>query len=330
MIHAISRRRVLAAGAASALGMPAVVRAAEKFPSRPFVIINSSVPGGYLDNLARALTPFLSKELGESFSVQNVLGGDGMLATMRVLQLPPDGYTLYVAGVNTVVVTILTQKTSYKLDDLAMINLPARDFTLMATSAENAKLKSVDDVVKALQANPKALSIGVQPISTDTINLAFFAQAIGVRYADLRIATYDGGGAVRSAVVGGVIDIGLAGGEGFLPLQGLSRPLLTFDDQKRAPFDAPCVKDVTFKAPLDFVPGTVRGFCLPATVKSKYPERYERLVDAFEKAFKDPATLASLQKQQLATTWYGPQASDAAYHEMFAQLQKYAGLLKKQ
>ena len=81
-----------------------------KFPSQPFVILNSSTPGGYLDNLSRAIDPYLSKELGENFSIINLLGGDGMLAAARLVQSPPEGYTIMVAGVNTLVVGMLVRR----------------------------------------------------------------------------------------------------------------------------------------------------------------------------------------------------------------------------
>jgi putative tricarboxylic transport membrane protein len=256
MAQAIKRRHLLQAIAAvPGLAAPSVARAAAKYPAQPFIILNSSSPGGYLDNLSRAIDPYLRKDLGENFSIVNLLGGDGMLAAARLVQSPPEGYTIMVAGVNTLVIGMLVQKAPYKAEDFTMLNLPSRDFTMMATSIDNTKLKSVDDVVKALQADPKSLSIGAQSVSPDNINLAMFAKAIGVSMGALRLVTYEGGGGVRTAIMGGVIDIGLAGGEGFLPLTQLTRPLLVFDAKRREPFDAPCVSDMHFKESWISFPG---------------------------------------------------------------------------
>jgi putative tricarboxylic transport membrane protein len=329
MAHSRTRRWLLQGlGTAPALVAPFVARAASKFPSQPFVILNPSTPGGYLDNLSRAIDPYLSKELGESFSIINMPGGNGMLAAARLVQSPPEGYTIMVAGVNTLVVDMLVRSTPFKAEDFTMLNLPSRDYTLMATGVENARLKSIDDVVKALQADPKTLSIGAQSVSPDNINLALFANAIGVPWKELRIVTYEGGGTVRTAVAGGVIDIGLAGAEGFLPLRQLTRPLLLFNSQRQKAFDAPCVSDIHFKEPLNFSPGTVRGFVLQSSIKTKYPDRYETIVSAFERAFKDPKAIASMEKQQLDSTWYGPDESNAVYQSMFTQYKKHADLLQ--
>jgi putative tricarboxylic transport membrane protein len=329
MAQAIKRRHLLRAiAAAPGLATPFIACAAAKYPAQPFIILNSSSPGGYLDNLGRAVDPYLSKDLGENFSIVNLLGGDGMLAAARLVQSPPEGYTIMVAGVNTLVIGMLVQKAPYKAEDFTMLNLPSRDFTLMATSIDNAKLKSVEDVVKALQADPKSLSIGAQSVSPDNINLAMFARAIGVPMGALRLVTYEGGNGVRTAIMGGVIDIGLAGGEGFLPLTQLTRPLLVFDAKRREPFDAPCAGDMHFKEKLDFVPGTVRGFVLQSAFKVKYPDRYQIIVSAFEHAFKNPDAIAGMEKQKLDPTWYGPDDSNALYQAMFSQYQQHVDLLK--
>ena len=140
--------------------------------------------------------------------------------------------------------------------------------------------------------------------------------------------TYEGGGTVRTAVMGGVIDIGLAGAEGFLPLRQLTRPLLLFNSKRQAEFDAPCVNDMHFQKALDFSPGTVRGFVLQTRFKTKYPDRYQTIVGAFERAFKNPEAIAAMEKQQLDPTWYGPDESNTVYQTMFTQYQKHAGLLK--
>ena len=58
MVHSITRRSLLQSVAtAPALAAPFIARAASKFPSQPFVILNPSTPGGYLDNLSRAIDP---------------------------------------------------------------------------------------------------------------------------------------------------------------------------------------------------------------------------------------------------------------------------------
>ena len=65
------------------------------------------------------------------------------------------------------------------------------------------------------------------------------------------------------------------------------------------------------------------------TLPDRQPERYKVLEAAIERATKDPECIAALKGQQLATTWYGPEASNRAYLNAFATMQKYVDLLKQ-
>ena len=50
--------------------------------------------GGPTDETARIVANFLSKKLGQNFIVENVTGGSTIIATGRVANAAPDGYTL--------------------------------------------------------------------------------------------------------------------------------------------------------------------------------------------------------------------------------------------
>src|SRR3546814_15925346 len=84
-----------------------------------------------------------------------------------------------------------------------------------------------------------------------------FADANGIDRAGLRLVTYDGGGPTRNATAGGVVDIGLVGGQGFLPLAEKITPLLVFDAAKRDGWDCPTITEIAAGA--EFVAGSQRG-----------------------------------------------------------------------
>ncbi len=58
------------------------------------------------------------------------------------------------------------------------------------------------------------------------------------------------------------------------------------------------------------------------------PERYRILLQAIERATKDPECISTLGGQQLATTWFGPEASNRAYLATAGLMERYADLLK--
>lgn len=67
---------------------------AQKFPSRPVVLVVPYPPGGTADRLARSLTERMSRELGQTVIVENVGGAGGAVGIDKALRAPPDGYAL--------------------------------------------------------------------------------------------------------------------------------------------------------------------------------------------------------------------------------------------
>lgn len=314
----------LAAGAA--VLRPALAAAANAYPARPITLINPNPPAGYTDNLGRTIATPLSKALGQPVTVTNIPGASQMLGLEYFLKQPDDGYVLLVMAASFVPVNIFLEHAPYKIADFSMINLPARDFTLLATSS-SSDVKSLDAMIAALKKNPAGLSFGVARASTDYINLILLMRAAGIDAAKLRLATYESGGQVRTAVIGGVVDCGFAGGEGFLPQADQIRPLLIFASNRQPPYDAPAVPQINVGAPFEPVAGSLRGFAVATTFKIKYPDRYARLVQVYKSVFTDPKVVASLKKQDLASIWFGPENSDAVYSKTAQQIQAHADLL---
>ena len=330
MAKRFSRRTVLQMGAgtftAAVLGAPAIVRA-QAYPDRPINVVVPFDTGGYNDRLARAFAPFLQEALGQPLVVVNRGGAGALLGHTYFLQQPDDGYTiLCTSAAPYIPLNVLTQDAPFKVEDFHMINLPSRDYTLMATSADSG-IKSVQEVVDKLKADAGSLSIGIQPSSADLVNLMLFADANGIARDGLRLVTYDGGGPTRNAAAGGVVDIGLVGGEGFLPLAEKITPLLIFDESKRDDWNSPTVTELV-GADAQYVAGSQRGWGVHATLVDKNPEIYKTLLDAIEKTTKDEKVVASLKEQKLATDWFGPEASNKALASTAKVMAAHIDLLK--
>lgn len=331
MTNGISRRKMLqwtSGGiAVAAIGAPSILRAQESFPSRPINIVVPFDTGGYNDRLARAFAPFLQEELGQPLTIINRGGAGALLGHTYFLQQPDDGYTiLCTSAAPYIPLNILTQDAPFKVEDFHMINLPSRDYTLMATSAES-DLASVEDVIARLKEDNTSLSIGVQPASADLVNLMLFCDTNGIARDGLRLVTYDGGGPARNATAGGVVDIGLVGGEGFLPLAEQIKPLLVFDTRQRDNWDAALITDVA-GADADFVVGSQRGWGVHASMLQSHPDRYEILATAVERASKNPAAIEALTNQQLATEWYGPEQSNKFIAQTAKIMEQHLELLE--
>ncbi|MDQ3560441.1 MAG: tripartite tricarboxylate transporter substrate-binding protein, partial [Pseudomonadota bacterium] len=216
----------------------------------------------------------------------------------------------------------------YKLEDFTMINLPSRDYTLAATTADS-EIENFQQVIDQLKADPTSLSIGVQPASADYANLMLTMQAAGIDPTKLRIVTYDGGGPNRNATAGGQVDVGFVGGEGFLPLKDKIKPLAMYAAEAPEWWpDAPTIAEAGIEQ--DFVDGSQRGWAVATKLKQEQPEIYAKLAGAIERASKNPEAIAALEKQELSTTWYGEEASQKAFLDNAAKMEKHVQLLKGQ
>ena len=327
----ISRRNVLkvAGGGAAlaALGMPSILRAQGAYPDRPINIIVPFATGGYNDRLARAFAPYLQAELGQPLVIVNQPGAGAQLGHTYALQQPMDGYSiLCTSAAPYIPLNILLQSAPYKAEDFHMINLPSRDYTLAATSADS-EITDMKQVIDRLKEDPASLSLGVQPASADYANLVLTLQKAGVPTDALRLVTYDGGGPARNATAGGQVDVGFVGGEGFLTLKDKIKPLAIYSDE--APDwwpDAPTLKDAGVET--DFVEGSQRGWVVPTALTKEQPEIYAKIEAAVQAASQKPEAIEAREKQELATRWYGPEESNKAYLANFQKMSTYVDLLK--
>ena len=104
------RRSFLLAATLTALAPLASTAHAQAFPSKPLKIVYTYAPGGTGDVIARTLAASISEQLGQPTVVENRTGASGAVGTMAVRHAPPDGHTLLLTTITTVVQTPLVTK----------------------------------------------------------------------------------------------------------------------------------------------------------------------------------------------------------------------------
>lgn len=97
----MNRRGFVRLGVGLAVATTLPVRAQSAYPSRAVKIIAPVQPGGGVDLVARTMAEYLAKSLKQSFVVENIAGGGGIVGSMAAKKAGPDGHTLFLSYVGT-------------------------------------------------------------------------------------------------------------------------------------------------------------------------------------------------------------------------------------
>lgn len=303
----------------------------EGWPSRPITLVVPFDTGGSVDRLGRALSQFLPKALGQPVTVVDRPGAGGQIGTSWFLQQPPDGYTLMMTPATPYLpVNILVTGARYKLDDFAFVNAQWSDFTFLAVPKDKP-YRTVKDLIDAIKANPGKLSASVTFGSIGHITTLVLLDALGLGPDAIRIVTFDGGGATRTALAGAQVDFSVEQAEGGETVKDFVRPLAVFLDYRVPHLDAPPINEAlaAYGASVPLLSGSVRTLVAPARFKAQHPEDYAKLVAAYHATLQNPEFQAWLKANQMQGEWLGPERSTAIIKQNFAVLEKYKDLLKK-
>ena len=73
------------------------------YPAKPLKMIMSFPAGGPTDILGRLIGQKLTEAWGHNVVIDNRPGGGGVIGAMLAVKSPPDGYTMYLGGITTLV-----------------------------------------------------------------------------------------------------------------------------------------------------------------------------------------------------------------------------------
>jgi tripartite-type tricarboxylate transporter receptor subunit TctC len=101
----LSRRHLLAAGAATLLSPALRAQTSASWANKPIRIVVPYPPGGSSDIIARLISQPLSEALKQNVIVENKAGANGNLGTDLVAKSPADGHTLLLCDVGALAIT---------------------------------------------------------------------------------------------------------------------------------------------------------------------------------------------------------------------------------
>ncbi|MCA0920407.1 tripartite tricarboxylate transporter substrate binding protein [Pseudooceanicola nanhaiensis] len=315
-------RRTLMATVAATVALAGAAQAAD-WPGRKITLIVPYSAGGSADRVARNIAPFLEKELGTSIVVENRPGASSQIGTSMFLAKPADANTLLLNAQPYFSASIALQNAPYTVDDLEVLNVHNVG-NISITVKSDSPYQTFADMNDAIKANPGEVSIGTVRGGASHMLTLLLADKLGW---DARIVTYDSGAPVRTAVLGGQIDSSTNGAVSDAAMKPEVRSLAISTSTGISAFpDAPYINDVLKDYGVD-VPeiGDVRFLAVKAGTKEAHPDRFQKLLDAYEAVMANPEYQAILQEQGAAeeTAFRGPEESTKIVKDMDALMQTY-------
>lgn len=135
--------------------------AAADYPDKPITLVVPYTPGGFTDNLARAVAKPLGERLNQQVVIQNLPGGGGNIAAAKVAKSLPDGYTIYIGNNATITLNSLIYKSLPfdPLKDLAPVGLIGESHAALVVPP-SLPVKSFPDLLAYARSKPGELNFG--------------------------------------------------------------------------------------------------------------------------------------------------------------------------
>ena len=286
-------RRHLAFTIAAVAAASAVVgsASAQNYPERPVRIIVPYAPGGSTDIIARYIADPLRQVLKQPVIVDNKAGAGGMLGTSEVARAAPDGYTLGIGTVSTMVIFPAAHpKPGYTAEQFAPVTNIAVMPNVIAVNP-NFPAKDLKEFVEVLKANPEKYSFATSGKGSINHMLGESFQAgTGVK---INHVPYRGSGPAMQDVMGGQVDMlfdQLPSSKSFIDSGKLR--LIGVISPKRVPEypDVMTMEEVGIKGFTDQAwYGIVAPVKVPAAVVT-------RLTEAMKEVMAKPDVVARLEK----------------------------------
>jgi tripartite-type tricarboxylate transporter receptor subunit TctC len=263
---------------------------AQSYPVRPIRLIVPFAAGGSTDLIARLTAEQMRRELGQPVIVENRGGAGGALGTAEVARSAPDGYTLAIGTVSTMIIYLATHANGdYTLESFVPItNIASMPNIITVNPAFPAK--NLTELIAVLKAKPGKYSYATSGVGSinHLLGESFQAEA-GVKLIHI---PYKGSGPAMQDVMGGQVDIlfdQFPSSKTYIDT-GKLRAIGAISPQKIPGYaDVMTMEDAGMKG---FTDEAWYGLIAPAKMP---PEVLARLTQAMKKVMADPELRSRLE-----------------------------------
>ncbi|GAA4326549.1 tripartite tricarboxylate transporter substrate binding protein [Pigmentiphaga soli] len=259
----------------------------------PAKVMAPGGPGGGYDAAARVPLQVMQQAgiFTDGFQVTNKGGAGGTIGLAEFINTSKNDDNAIMSMGAILIGGIILNKSPVNLDTVTPLVRLMDDADVLAVPM-NSPIKTVDDVLKALRANPGALPIGGGSVGgTDQVAAGLIAKSAGVAPNKLNYIPYPSGAELVPLLVSGQIKLALSGLSEFKPYADQKRlRIIAVTSEKRLPgVDAPTLKE----AGVNVVIGNWRGIIgapgMSAKGKAMWLDRFQKLHDSpqWKKALAD-------------------------------------------
>jgi tripartite-type tricarboxylate transporter receptor subunit TctC len=181
---------------------------AANWPTKAVRLIVPTPPGGGVDIGARLVGALLATELRQPFVVENLPGAANVVGTAAAARSKPDGYTVLHASQSSIcIVPLVSKNISYKVTDLAPVGQSMATTNTFVVSPAKVSARTLPDLIKMLKASPGKYNYGSSGVGgwSHLIHELFMLKT-GTQMTHV---PYGGAPAVKVALLGGQIDMGI-------------------------------------------------------------------------------------------------------------------------
>jgi tripartite-type tricarboxylate transporter receptor subunit TctC len=174
---------------------------AQEYPTRPIRLIVATSPGGGNDAIARIVGAKLGELLGQQVVVDNRAGAGGIVGTEMAARAAPDGYTLLMGFISTLVLIPALGHAPYDpIKDLAPVSLIASS-QYMLVIHPSVPARTLGEFVIYAKANPGRINYASAGNGTPVhLSAELFKSVAGINLVHI---PYKGGGPAAAAVLAG-------------------------------------------------------------------------------------------------------------------------------
>jgi len=270
----------------------------DDFPNKPVRIVLPYATGGGTDRALRMFKPFFEKALGTQVVIENTPGGGTEIGTTVVARAEADGYTILASNEPDLSWTLAFQSPKGYDDSTMDIMMISQIDPRIVIANKNSKYNTFEDFIQDANANPGKLAISVGQNSGVHAIALYLRKALNLDY---KVVPYDGGGQAAAALMGGHVDLAIGDVFSRIDLRDSLKCIGIMGNEVNPLWpEGPPLDEILETYDVKMPTLNRYGiFAVHSDLIKKYPDRYQKILDAFMKASKDPEYLKIIEENNM-------------------------------